>query len=257
MQVIPVLDLLDGHVVRAVRGERTAYQPVRSSLAAGSEPLQIARALLAASGAQTLYIADLGAILQQGAHVETLAALRAALPGTEIWLDAGYADYATMQALFARIDAAGEHIQRSDDIRPATLTPVFGSESLHELDALRTAESAGLAPILSLDHRAGRLLTANSSTRFTTLEDTRAWWPRRVIAMTLDQVGSYDGPDLATLQRIQHLAPPHTAVIGAGGIRNQDDMTSAAHSGATAWLVASALHDRQIGMADAAALRGS
>ena len=30
MQVIPVLDLLDGHVVRAVRGERTAYQPIRS-----------------------------------------------------------------------------------------------------------------------------------------------------------------------------------------------------------------------------------
>jgi hypothetical protein len=73
MQVIPVLDLLDGHVVRAVRGERTAYQPIHSPLAATSEPLHIARALLAASGARTLYIADLGAILQQGAHVETLA----------------------------------------------------------------------------------------------------------------------------------------------------------------------------------------
>jgi len=51
MQVIPVLDLLDGHVVRAVRGERAAYLPIRSSLAAGSEPLAIARALLAASDA--------------------------------------------------------------------------------------------------------------------------------------------------------------------------------------------------------------
>ncbi|MGF6764152.1 phosphoribosylformimino-5-aminoimidazole carboxamide ribotide isomerase [Paraburkholderia sp. GAS33] len=251
MQVIPVLDLLDGHVVRAVRGERTAYQPIHSPLAATSEPLHIARALLAASGARTLYIADLGAILQQGAHVETLAALRAALPGTDIWLDAGYSDYASMHALFARIE---ETIRRNslDGTRQsaphglATLVPVFGSESLHDIDALRAAETAGLSPILSLDHRAGQLITATSS--LTPAGHTSAWWPRRVIAMTLDQVGSYDGPDLATFERIRAHAPTHTAVIGAGGIRHREDMAAAARTGASAWLVASALHDRRIGL---------
>jgi phosphoribosylformimino-5-aminoimidazole carboxamide ribotide isomerase len=251
MQVIPVLDLLDGHVVRAVRGERTAYQPIHSPLAATSEPLHIARALLAASGARTLYIADLGAILQQGAHVETLAALRAALPGTDIWLDAGYADYASMHALFARIE---ETIRRNslDGTRQsaphglATLVPVFGSESLHDIDALRAAEAAGLSPILSLDHRAGQLITATSS--LTPAGHTSAWWPHRVIAMTLDQVGSYDGPDLATFERIRAHAPTHTAVIGAGGIRHREDMAAAARTGASAWLVASALHDRRIGL---------
>ncbi len=244
MQVIPVLDLLNEHVVRAVRGERTAYRPVRSSLTTASEPLHIARALLAASGAHALYIADLGAILQQGAHIETLAALRAALPGTDIWLDAGYADYASMQLLFERIDEA---TRRNLDTRtahhdPATLVPVFGTESLHDLDALRAAESAGLSPILSLDHRAGELLTATS------FEPSSTWWPRRVIAMTLDQVGSYDGPDLATFNRIRANAPAQTAIIGAGGIRHRDDMAAAARTGASAWLVASALHDCQIGM---------
>jgi phosphoribosylformimino-5-aminoimidazole carboxamide ribotide isomerase len=246
MQVIPVLDLLDGHVVRAVRGERTAYRPIRSSLAATSEPLHIARALLAASGARTLYIADLGAILQQGAHVETLAALRAALPGTDIWLDAGYADYSSMHTLFERIEATGKRNSHSGNPPPAhdlaTLVPVFGTESLHDLDALCAADAAGLSPILSLDHRAGQLLTA------TAFERTAAWWPRRVIAMTLDQVGSYDGPDLATVERIRAAAPARTAVIGAGGIRDRDDMAAAARTGASAWLVASALHDRRIGM---------
>lgn len=243
MQVIPVLDLLDGHVVRAVRGERAAYLPIRSSLAATSEPLHIARALLAASGARALYIADLGAILQQSAHVETLAALRAALPGTDIWLDAGYADYASMHSLFELIDEAGK---RNHQGQPAphdlaTFVPVFGTESLRDIDALRAAETAGLSPILSLDHRAGQLLTA------TALDRTSAWWPRRVIAMTLDQVGSYGGPDLATFERIRTSAPAHTAVIGAGGIRHRDDMKAAERTGASAWLVASALHDRQIG----------
>ena len=244
MHVIPVLDLLGGHAVRAVRGERTAYLPIRSSLAATSEPLHIARALLAACGARTLYIADLGAILQQGAHVETLAALRAALPGIDIWLDAGYADYASMHSLFERIDETG---RRNSDSQPAphdlaTLVPVFGTESLHDIDALRAAETVGLSPILSLDHRAGQLLTATSPGR------TSAWWPRRVIAMTLDQVGSYNGPDLATFERIRARAPAQTALIGAGGIRHRDDIATAARTGASAWLVASALHDRQIGM---------
>lgn len=245
MQVIPVLDLLDGHVVRAVRGERTAYRPIRSPLAATSEPLHIARALLAASGARTLYIADLGAILQHGAHVETLAALRAALPGTDIWLDAGYADYTSMHALFERIDEAGQRAGNTPNSPAAhdlaTLVPVFGSESLHDIDALRAAVAAGLSPILSLDHRAGQLLGAAA------FEHDAAWWPPRVIAMTLDQVGSYDGPDLATVARIRATAPARTAVIGAGGIRHRDDLTAAARSGASAWLVASALHDRQIG----------
>lgn len=243
MQVIPVLDLLDGHVVRAVRGERTAYLPIQSSLATTSEPLHIARALLAASGARTLYIADLGAILQRGAHAGTLAALRAALPGTDIWLDAGYADYASMRSLFDHIDRLGSNSGCPASHELATLVPVFGTESLHDIDALHAAEAAGLSPILSLDHRAGRLLLANPA-----LERTSSWWPRRVIAMTLDQVGSYAGPDLTTFEHIRANASAHTDVIGAGGIRHRADMTAAARIGATAWLVASALHDGQIGL---------
>jgi phosphoribosylformimino-5-aminoimidazole carboxamide ribotide isomerase len=248
MQVIPVLDLLDGHVVRAVRGERTAYRPIQSRLAAASEPLPIARALLAASGERTLYIADLGAILQRGAHASMLAALRAALPGIELWLDAGYADYASMRALFDHIDAIGQHAGRAADHDLATLVPVFGTESLRDIHALHAAQTAGLSPILSLDHRAGQLLAA------TDLERSSTWWPSRVIAMTLDQVGSYAGPDLPTFERIRASAAAHTTVIGAGGIRNRADMTAAASTGATAWLVASALHDRQIGLAQSESL---
>ncbi|MGF6932262.1 phosphoribosylformimino-5-aminoimidazole carboxamide ribotide isomerase [Paraburkholderia sp. UCT70] len=241
MQVIPVLDLLNGQVVRAVRGERSAYRPIQSRLVATSDPLATARALLEASGARTLYIADLGAILQRGAHASTLAALRAALPGIELWLDAGFADYASMRALFERIDdAIDQHDSPAAASHLATLVPVFGSETLRDIHALHAAQRAGLAPILSLDHRAGELLAAAA------LDRSSAWWPSRVIAMTLDQVGSYAGPDLATFERVRAEAAVHTTLIGAGGIRNRDDLAAAAGTGASAWLVASALHDRQI-----------
>lgn len=248
MLVIPVLDLLDGQAVRAVRGLRDDYRPIRSSLAGTSEPLALAHTLVAASAARTLYIADLDAILARGDHARTLAALRTALPGIEIWLDAGFADYASMRAMFARIDEAHDAPRAAPRAR---LVPVFGTETLCETAALVAAQADGLAPILSLDHRAGRLVAGAVSTRV--LEHDPRAWPARVIAMTLDQVGSYAGPDLGTFSRVRASAAAGTTVIGAGGIRDRSDLDAAAALGADAWLVASALHDGRI---DPATLRG-
>jgi phosphoribosylformimino-5-aminoimidazole carboxamide ribotide isomerase len=241
MRVIPVLDLLDGHAVRAVRGDRANYRPVQSTLCATSEPLAVARALLAASGADTLYVADLGAIVAQRADTSTLAALCAGLnptgaePGrrVQIWLDAGFADYASMRAQLMRIGAPH-----------GTLVPVFGSETLRTPDALHDAERAGYQPVLSLDRRAGRPLTAAHVT--TALHDTPACWPARVIVMTLDRVGAYEGPDLATFDAIRTRAGSERTLIGAGGIRDRADLDAAAQSGAHAWLIGSALHDGKL-----------
>lgn len=234
MQVIPVLDLLDGHAVRAVRGERERYRPIESSLCAFSEPLAVAQALLAASGARTLYIADLGAILKQNDHATQIATLLDALD-IEIWLDAGFTDFASMRTLFDRICTAS--------FPRGKLVPVFGTETLVSTDALQEAQAAGFAPVLSLDHRAGRLMT-DASDPAAAHADT-SWWPARVIVMTLDQVGAYQGPDLATFEAIRAHAGERE-LIGAGGIRNDSDLSAAAQSRAVAWLVASAIHDRRI-----------
>jgi len=248
MRVIPVLDLLDGHAVRAVRGDRANYRPVQSSLCATSEPLAVARALLAASGADTLYVADLGAIVAQRADTSTLAALCEGLnlhpPGASastagrvrIWLDAGFADYASMHAHLMRIGAPRGSA-------PGAIVPVFGSETLRTPDALRDAERAGYEPILSLDRRAGRPLHPAGVTSTVALHDTPALWPSRVIVMTLDRVGAYEGPDLDTFNALRERAGHEHTLIGAGGIRDRRDLDAAAQSGAQAWLVGSALHD--------------
>jgi phosphoribosylformimino-5-aminoimidazole carboxamide ribotide isomerase len=227
--------------VRAVRGDRANYRPVQSSLCATSEPLAVARALLAASGADTLYVADLGAIVAQRGDTSTLCALFAGLnaPGAaaghrvQIWLDAGFADYAAMHAHLMRIGAPRD-----------ALVPVFGSETLRTPNALRDAERAGYQPILSLDRRAGRPLHTSGSAA--ALHDTPAWWPARVIAMTLDRVGAYEGPDLDTFNTLRERAGSERTLIGAGGIRDRADLDAAAQSGAHAWLVGSALHDGKL-----------
>jgi phosphoribosylformimino-5-aminoimidazole carboxamide ribotide isomerase len=247
MQVIPVLDLLDGQAVRAMRGERARYRPIESPLCATSEPLAVARALLAATGTRTLYIADLGAILKLGDHARLLAELLNGLgeAPVQIWLDAGYVDFPSMRSLFDRIEAI-----RRGPRRPgrATLVPVFGTETLLNTEALHEAQTAGFAPVLSLDHRAGRLIADPVATR----PDT-SWWPSRVIVMTLDHVGSYQGPDLDTFAAIRAQAG-HRELIGAGGIRHAADLSAAAESGAAAWLVASAIHDRQLDLPSTAKL---
>jgi len=236
MQVIPVLDLLDGHAVRAVRGERSRYRPIQSSLCATSDPVAIARALVAATDARTVYVADLGAILQRGAHDRALAAICDALgDGVRIWLDAGFTAFAPMRALVERI--AG--LTRSST--PAAIVPVFGTETLLDIGAIAEASACGFEPILSLDYRGGLALGS--------LHAESSWWPSRVIVMTLDHVGAYAGPDLDTFASVRALAGARE-VIGAGGIRHVDDLALASGSGAHAWLVASAIHDGTVARCD-------
>ena len=48
-RLIPVLDLMNGKVVRAVGGRRDEYRPVVSTLTPSTEPVEVAMALLAAT----------------------------------------------------------------------------------------------------------------------------------------------------------------------------------------------------------------
>lgn len=234
--MIPVLDLQAGQVVRAVRGERGQYQPMRSTLAPGHDPVTLAQALLAhpacRQAAPVLYIADLDGILGRGLQAALLRRLSQALaadwPGLSLWLDAGFAD-----APAARQAAA--HLGTAPGVR---LRPVHGSESVQRLDdvaALRDEPEA----ILSLDCRGPRELDPAG------LWSRPDLWPATLIVMTLDRVGADAGPDLATFGAVRTQAPGRR-LVGAGGIRQADDLRQAAAAGAHAWLVASALHDGRL-----------
>ena len=57
MRIIPVLDVMGGIVVRAVAGRRSEYRPLVSKLTTSVEPAEVARTLLAKSGADELRLA--------------------------------------------------------------------------------------------------------------------------------------------------------------------------------------------------------
>lgn len=224
--VFPVIDLLHGQVVRAVRGDRQTYRPIVSALCASSDPLSVAHALCRHSASTRLYLADLDALQGATPQVPVLRALLQAQPTLELWLDAGFADAAAAAALLAELGPLANRV-----------LPVFGSESLRSRAALHEAMEGRVA--LSLDRRNGQVLDAAGCW------DAPDLWPQNLIVMTLERVGSDVGPDLETLAAVRRRAPRAT-LIGAGGIRHAADLAAAGQAGADAWLVASALHDGRL-----------
>lgn len=225
MDIVPVIDLLGEQVVHAKRGERDRYRPIESALTAGSAPQDIVAALLALQPFRACYVADLDAIRGNGDHRFTVAVLQERWPEVAFWVDAGLA---TPDDCRRWLDAGIRHL-------------VIGSESQTDgatLDAaLALAGEDRVA--LSLDVRQGMPLGP------AVLHEDTGRWPARVIAMTLDRVGSSEGPDL---DRIATLATrrPGVRVWGAGGVRDAADLEALATHGTDAVLVASALHDRRL-----------
>ena len=239
LNLIPVIDLLSGQVVRAVRGDRQAYRPIVSALCGSSDPVTVARILCDHCAARQLYVADLDALQGGATQIAVLIDLLQALPQTELWLDAGLADASAGQALRRQLAPFASRI-----------VFVYGSESLLSREALERClapaaamdEGSGADEVrvaLSLDRRDGQRLDAAGCWEAVDL------WPQRLIVMTLERVGSGAGPDLETLLDVRRRAP-RAMVIGAGGIRSEEDLARAGAAGADAWLVASALHDKQL-----------
>ncbi|WP_029354024.1 HisA/HisF-related TIM barrel protein [Bosea sp. 117] len=226
MELIPVLDLMGGVVVRARRGERAAYRPIETPLCSGAQPLDVAGALLDLAPFRTLYIADLDAIQRVGGHDRIIGALRERFPGLDVWVDAGETEPAALD----RRRWAGLGI------------PVVGTEVLRDLAEARAALASGEA-LLSLDHDAsGRLGPPEMH------EDT-ALWPERVIVMTLARVGAGQGPDFGRLSEVKARAGARR-VYAAGGARSAEDVEQLAGEGIAGILLASALHDGRLSSAD-------
>lgn len=227
LDLIPVLDLMGGQVVRARAGRRDEYRALESVLCRSSRPQAVLDGLLGCFPFRRLYVADLDAILQRGDHRATLERLRRSHPELELWVDAGFADL-----------AAARNWQASGLGRA-----VLGSESL---TAVPEAGEFPPESVLSLDFRGDHFLGP------AVLLQDAARWPAQVIAMTLARVGVDLGPDLARLAQLR-TKRPDCRLYAAGGVRHADDLTALAETGAAGVLLASALHDGALSRAELAA----
>lgn len=233
-QVVPVLDVRGGRAVHAVGGERAGYRPVRSILAAGDDPRELARAFRASPGLSSLYLADLDAI---AGRPPDLPLYRDLATGAGLWVDAG--------------------------VRVARdLAPLMAIDGVNVVAGLETAAGPGAIAamldvagpdrlIVSLDLRDGRPVTPSpdpwgGADAAEIAARLIAIGVRRLILLDLARVGRGAGVGTADLMdRIVHEHPGVIVVVG-GGVAGEVDVVELRRRGASAVLVGSALHDGRI-----------
>lgn len=185
-----------------------------------SEPLAVIQALLALYPFKQLYIADINAIQKDGNHKKTLLDISAAFPALNIWLDAGFDEPNDVESW-----------------QSTNVQTVLGSESLKSVEQYQALLSASHnQAILSLDYR------DDDFQGVTELLNSPSLWPKNVIVMTLNKVGSNAGPDIKKLKLTQNLSK-QSSIYAAGGIRNSADLEGLKALGIEGVLVASALHN--------------
>lgn len=226
MQLIPVMDLKGGEVVRAFKGERSSYRPIVTPLAPSSAPKDVIAGFLRLYPFATIYIADLDAIERRGGHAETILALSEAFPEVRFWVDDGAGDEA--------------RLRRWRDL--PRIDPVVGSESLAS-NAFAQGFANDPRVVLSLDFRGESFLGPPE------LLHSPQHWPQRVVAMTLARVGAFEGPDIECLGHLGRRAEGRL-IYAAGGVRDARDLEALQRIGAAGALVASALHDERLSAED-------
>jgi phosphoribosylformimino-5-aminoimidazole carboxamide ribotide isomerase len=242
MRVIPVLDLLAGHVVRAQGGVRSRYAPVRSVLAdPPGDAVALARAFRRTLGCAECYVADLDAITGgpcQRALLDRLAGI-----GSRLLADVGAT---TPEQASAVLGAGVERV-------------VVGLETLTSFDALAAIVRAHgrKRVVFSLDLRGGEpvvLPGAPHRAPARALVDMAVQaGVGAVVVIDVARVGSGSGLDLELCADIRH-AHQDLELLAGGGIASPQDLAAAAAAGCDGALVASALHDGRLDAASLAAV---
>jgi phosphoribosylformimino-5-aminoimidazole carboxamide ribotide isomerase len=226
VQIIPVLDLMAGRVVRAAGGDRAHYLPWISGLCTNAGPVEAVEGLLRLFPFPVIYIADLDGIEGRGRQTDVVAELVRRFPAVEFWTDNGIADPAGMADWRAR--GLGRLVLGSENLSAPPAGPLEGC-------------------ILSLDFKKGCFLGPEA------LLADAALWPRDVIVMTLDQVGGQGGPDFPRLKALVE-RKTRSRLYAAGGVRNAGDLESLRDLGVSGALIATALHSGTLGGAAIASL---
>lgn len=226
MNVIPVIDVLNGVVVHAKRGERATYQAIRSQLTHSSEPLDIVAALLDVYPFQQLYIADLNAIQKSDASHENnynvIASIKKRYPALELWVDAGISNNNEL-SLWHELN----------------IRLIIGSENFAQISNFTSLNTQEKNYILSLDFMS---LGYQGPTELLTNTE---YWPQDVIVMSLNNVGANQGVNIDLLRKTIARANGFN-LIAAGGVRDINDLIMLKKMGLNAALLATALHQKQI-----------
>jgi phosphoribosylformimino-5-aminoimidazole carboxamide ribotide isomerase len=231
MQVIPAVDVLDGKVVRLLRGsfsDVTVY---------GSDPLAVAADWISL-GADLIHLVDL-----EGA--------RSGRPDPSLW---------------SRFQAAGVPFQVGGGIRDVATARaalesgaarvVLGTAAVWEPEVL-AGVGAPDRVVAAIDVADGDALGAGwmgqGINLASVLEGLRANGIHRVLITSIIKDGTMEGPDVALIGEVGRLVPD-MRLIASGGVGELPDLQVLANAGCEAAIVGRALYEKRFTIEQARAI---
>jgi phosphoribosylformimino-5-aminoimidazole carboxamide ribotide isomerase len=236
LKVVPVIDILNGVAVHAVKGRRSEYKPLQSMLTKSIEPLGVAEAFRAL-GFSELYIADLDAIIdcrETFSEIEQIAA---------------------QTGLSLLVDAGVTGIERANRLMGSGVAKlIIGTETLQSKTFVEIAvkQFGSGHVVVSLDLKDGKVLTQPTFTGpkepMKLLKEFEAMGVKQVIVLDLSRVGSGEGVDTNFLKTT--IAETGMEVYVGGGVRDIRDLVGLRSIGVSGALIATSLHSGKIAVAD-------
>ncbi len=226
MKVIPAIDIMDGKVVRLVKGDpknKTVYS---------DDPVKVALKWEGA-GADMLHVVDLDATLGIGSNMDTIRRI--------------------VDATSVPVEVAGglrseEAIGEAMDFAPKV---VLGTFAFKNRDGLRrVAERFGTERIvISADQLGGKIVVSGwqESTGLglvSGIEEFVALGFSEFLITSVDRDGTLAGPDLESLRKA--CAVKGTRIIASGGISKLQDTIDVKGIGAAGVILGKALYDEKI-----------
>lgn len=230
MQVIPAVDVLDGKVVRLLRGsfaEVTIY---------GDDPVAIG-----------------GTWIERGAdliHLVDLEGARSGTPDRRLWeqfaaagipfqVGGGIRDVATARAAL-ELGAARVVLGTAAVWSPQILADIASPDRV--VAAIDVAEGEALG-----DGWSGRGLGLEA-----VLAGLQTNGIERMLVTSISRDGTMSGPDVSLILEVGKMAP-EMALIASGGVGNLEDLQTLAHAGCEAAIVGRALYEKRFTIEEARA----
>ncbi len=223
MEVIPAVDVLEGRVVRLLRGDFnrvTVYS---------RDPVAVARTW-GEQGAERLHVVDLEGA-RSGSPTEGLCEWLAE-GGVRFQLGGGIRDVAAAQQAIA---SGAERV-------------VVGTAAIEDATALsQLLDTVGSAAIVAaLDVREGKALgsgwVGSGRGLGEALAEITSCGVRRALVTGISRDGTMEGPDLELIDSVR-VAAPDLDMIASGGVGSLDDLAALARRGVEAVIVGRALYE--------------
>ena len=232
MKIIPVIDILNGKVVHAIKGQRHNYQPIESVLFKSTEPLEVAKGFRNL-GFTELYVADLDAIIDCSMDFQKLKNITDET-GLKLMVDAGITSILRAKKLLGigipKLIIGTETLESKKFVEQAV--EIFGSDRV----------------VVSLDLKGEKILVKlgfdGCLSPICLLQDFKRMGVSQVIILDLARVGSGEGVDVDFLKKV--IAEVGVDVFVGGGVRDSNDLVELRNLGVSGTLIATALHTGKI-----------